>query len=321
MRTFGSGIKRTFTERRKTGDCGMMNRRRFLAITAVAATGGLVGYGRHKIRWQGLAMGADVSITLYGTHESQAAAALDKARTTIKRTEQLFSLYDPNSEISQLNNDQHREVPSEFMDLIMIADHAHRISDGLFDPTVQSAFAVKSGRVKPASDLRETVGWKHVSFVQNQIRFTRAGMAITLNGIAQGFATDKVSDVLFEHGFSRVLVNIGEFRAGNQWAHIGIGAANDGVIATEEIRNASIATSSANGFNFADGTSHILNPLNDSPPQWASATVIATDAAIADALSTAVILAKGSQLAERLIHDGNAKAILLEDFSGRLIRV
>ena len=39
------------------------------------------------------------------------------------------------------------------------------------------------------------------------------GAAITLNGIAQGYATDRVVDVLRARGLSTTLVNMGEIRA------------------------------------------------------------------------------------------------------------
>ena len=44
-------------------------------------------------------------------------------------------------------------------------------------------------------------------------------MAITLNGIAQGYITDKVGDLLRAAGFEHVLVNMGEQLAiGPKWS-------------------------------------------------------------------------------------------------------
>jgi FAD:protein FMN transferase len=296
----------------------MMNRRRFLAISAIAAGVGLVRLARREVHWHGLAMGADVSITLYGASESDATDALQAARSTITKMERLFSLYDPESEICRLNRDQWCQVSADFSDLIEIADHAHGVSDGLFDPTVQAVFAAK---LKGAKIGATPVGWKHVSIDTDRISFQRDGMAITLNGIAQGFATDRVRDVLVAHGFDRTLVNIGEFRAGAQRALIGVGGVNGDIIATEDIADAAIATSSISGFRFSDGSSHIFNPFSLDQPHWASASVIASDAAMADALSTSVLLAKGDQLARRLVHRGEAQVIILEDFAGRVVRL
>ena len=50
------------------------------------------------------------------------------------------------------------------------------------------------------------------------IRFARLGMAMTLNGIAQGYITDKVGDILRARGFEHVLVDMGEQLAvGPKW--------------------------------------------------------------------------------------------------------
>ena len=153
----------------------MINRRRFLTISAVAAGAALGVATRGKVQWQGVAMGADVSITLYGTSKWQAAEALAEAHETIRRMEQLFSLYDPMSEIAQLNADQQRQVPAEFIDLIEIADHAHRVTAGLFDPTVQPVFAAKLKGARLHTDLLANVGWNHVEFDKQSVRFQRAG--------------------------------------------------------------------------------------------------------------------------------------------------
>ena len=47
----------------------------------------------------------------------------------------------------------------------------------------------------------------------NVIRLRRPGMAITLSGIAQGFMTDRVADMLQAASVADVLVYLGEARA------------------------------------------------------------------------------------------------------------
>ena len=48
---------------------------------------------------------------------------------------------------------------------------------------------------------------------EERVALVRRGAAITLNGIAQGYATDRVVDVLRARGLSTTLVNMGEIRA------------------------------------------------------------------------------------------------------------
>ncbi|HEV2672567.1 MAG TPA: FAD:protein FMN transferase, partial [Gemmatimonadales bacterium] len=59
------------------------------------------------------------------------------------------------------------------------------------------------------------------------IGFSRAGMAITLNGIAQGYISDAIADMLRNQGPESAVVDLGEYRTighhadGRPW-HIGI---------------------------------------------------------------------------------------------------
>ena len=53
------------------------------------------------------------------------------------------------------------------------------------------------------------------------------GVAMTLNGIAQGYITDHVKQILAEHGYKDTIVNMGEYNAGDGLARIGI-AGSDG---------------------------------------------------------------------------------------------
>ena len=144
---------------------------------------------------------------------------------------------------------------------------------------------------------------------------------MTLNGIAQGFATDRVTEVLASHGFTQTLVNIGEYRVGDRATTIGIGGAAGNIMSIEDLRQAAIATSVPGSFMLNNRSSHIMNPKNpDASPLWASASVVASTATMADAFSTALVLANGTTLAESLVR-GSAKAIILENAAGEISRI
>ena len=49
--------------------------------------------------------------------------------------------------------------------------------------------------------------------VPGRVAFRRPGMAVTLNGIAQGYITDRVADLLAQNGLEHVLVDLDELRA------------------------------------------------------------------------------------------------------------
>ena len=299
----------------------MMNRRRFISIAATIAAGTAFARQESLLRWHGVAMGADVSIDLGRASGRDGNAALAAAVDTIRRMEELFSIYDPQSALSRLNY-HGRIIPEpEFLRLIQLVNVAHALTGGLFDPTVQSLVMARLQGKTPTAAERTRVGWNFVEFDANEIRYRTPGMAMTLNGIAQGFATDRVTEVLASHGFTQTLVNIGEYRVGDRAATIGIGGAAGNIMSIEDLRQAAIATSVPGSFMLNDRSSHIMNPKNpDASPIWASASVVASTATMADAFSTALVLANGTTLAESLVR-GSAKAIILENAAGEISRI
>lgn len=148
-------------------------------------------------------------------------------------------------------------------------------------------------------------------------------MAASFNGIAQGFAADRVFSVLAQYGFHNALVDIGEFVAhGTKWGrpwHIEIREPTTGQIVTHiETTAGAIATSELNG-TLIKGHQHIIDPLGRTGERWASVTVESKEAWRADALSTA-IAASPLANAEHLLDAGNATRVWLINTSGKLQR-
>lgn len=299
----------------------MINRRRFISIAAAATAGAAFAHTESALRWRGVAMGADVSIDLGHAPAKDAHAALTAAIETIRRMEALFSIYDPQSDLSRLNRVGRIAAGPEFLRMIGLCGHAHSITGGLFDPTIQPLFIAKMRGREPTSEELACIGWNLVSCSDGVVSFSKPGMAMTLNGIAQGFATDRVTEVLESHGFSHAVVNIGEYRVGDRLATLGVGGSRDEILAVEDLRQAAIATSVPGAFGLDDRSFHILNPKQpERPPVWASVSVIAQTATIADALSTALVLADGTELARQLVNDP-ARAVILEYMDGKIIRI
>jgi len=117
-----------------------LNRRRFLAITASFAATSLSA--KETQRWQGRAFGSDVSITIQGP-EAKVREGIASAVFVIAQTEKLFSLYDPESALVQLNREGVLRPQVWFLQLMELADRAHRLTDGLFDPTVQPLWELR----------------------------------------------------------------------------------------------------------------------------------------------------------------------------------
>ncbi len=285
-----------------------MNRRRFLTISAAfAATPALA----QSHSWQGRAFGAEVAIRLSGP-TGKVQPALHQARNIISQMEQRFSLFQPTSELVRLNRQGYLRPSATFAALFGIADTAHRITGGLFDPSVQPLWQALAAGDDPAG-ARALIGWGRLSFDKGTIRLA-PGQALTFNGIAQGFATDAVADALADAGFENALVNIGEFRAtGGDW-RLALEDPQHGLLATRKLEQGAIATSSPLATPLGGG-GHILHPTRT--PRWSTVSVEAERAAIADALSTGLVFAD-NDLIRRVRQTEGVRRITLVDQQGDL---
>lgn len=287
----------------------MMNRRRFLTISAAFAASPATA---HTHSWQGWAFGAEVSLQFRGPR-AQAKAALAKARHLIVQTEALFSLYDPNSALVALNTTGQLRAPDPaFHYLMQAADHAHTMTNGLFDPTVQPLWAAQASGAAMDDAFRH-VGWSRVRFDADHIQLGQ-GQALTFNGIAQGYATDRVTDMLAALGLSETLVNIGEYRGvGGPWT-IGLQDPHHGHLGHRTLTTGAVATSSPAATQVGE-RSHIMHP--NAMPRWSTVTVEAPTATLADSLSTALVLATRDQI-EDIRKRAQTTRITLVDHDGNL---
>jgi len=292
-----------------------LSRRRFITISAGVVTASLVPGAASmaspsSVRWQGQAMGAEASLILNHPDQQKAEAALQVVQDEISRLEKVFSLYDHGSALSALNRAGLLNQPP--LDLVRCLDdaaHISRLTNGAFDVTVQPLwdlyarhFAASPAPLSgpTATDIAgatKLVDFNAVHFDARSVSLAKSGMKVTLNGIAQGFITDRVGELLRAQGFDNLLISLGETRGfggrvdGSDW-RVGIKAADGSGRITQKIdlRDKAIATSGGYGTRFSsDGHyHHLFNPkTGKSANRWASISVIADDATRADALSTA----------------------------------
>mgnify|MGYP005805835329 CR=1 FL=1 len=316
----------------------VMSRRRF--ITFVAAAAGLplllkAGASQAKpVRWEGTALGAPASIQLYHADEAQARAAIAAGLDELKRLEAIFSVYRADSSISMLNREGVLEnAPDDFIAMLTRSLALARISDGVYDPTIQPVWQTyfrhfTANNPDPAGPTpRELaaalalVDWRavEVDAARKRISFSRPGMGLTLNSGAQGYITDRVADVLRAHGFDRMLVDMGEPRAlsakpdGSAW-RIGIAdPANPGrTVVTLDVVDKCVSTSGGYGtlFDSAGAFTHLIDTRNGrTAPALLGVSVVANTGAVADGLSTAMLMAPAESRQHILRSAGGQKAI------------
>lgn len=284
-------------------------RRRAVAILAAAACAPLAAirtaHADTLFQWRGIAMGADASIMFSGVAVERAQSAAQAVTAEIARLESVLSLFRAESEISRLNRDGTLAHPSADMRAaVQLSRRIAAATGGLFDPTVQSLweahvdwFSTGERAGLPPDRIiraaRQRVGWDGIVAAPDRISL-RPGQRMTLNGLGQGYVTDRVAGLLRARGFAHVLVDLGEQCA--------LGERADGapwMIARAdmepiELKDGALATSEAAGCMFgADGAAHhLFDPRTGrSAARWRRITVHHRSAAVADALSTALYAA------------------------------
>jgi thiamine biosynthesis lipoprotein len=284
-----------------------ISRRRFLAISSSA----LAGMTAAQVRaagatvWRGVAMGAPASIIL---RHPEADRLIAESLAEINRLENIFSLYRGGSALSRLNEQGFLlDPPFEMLELLGLCRTIHTASGGLFDVTVQPlwetyAAAYAKGHAPSEAEIAaalEVTGWGGVSIASDRIALATSGMALTFNGIAQGYVADRVAGLLQREGVSDVLVNTGEFMAlgespdGGAWPVL-LDAGGKLLSEPVPLQDMALASSAPRGTAFdAEGrVGHILDPRSGlaNRADWQLISVTSPSAALADALTTAMCL-------------------------------
>ncbi|MEN8161701.1 MAG: FAD:protein FMN transferase, partial [Myxococcota bacterium] len=182
-----------------------------------------------------------------------------------------------------------------------------RLGEGAFDVTIQPVVDLYRGQLRRGLGLPDGKGIERalarvdhrgVRIQGGTVTLERAGMEVTLDGIGKGYVIDRGVEVLRRSGFGSVFVEAGgDLVAGggsDPW-RIGIRSPRRHLAlqARFDARDRAVATSGdyMQPFTADYSQHHILDPrTGTSAPELASATVVAGDAATADALATGVMV-------------------------------
>ena len=247
-----------------------------------------------------------------------ARAALDE----IDRLEEELSVFRETSTISEVNRRAACRpvvVPRHLIDLLATCQRLHQETDGAFDITTMPlsrcwGFLLREGRLPDPEAIeaaRAMVGLGAVQLGRDDgsVSFGHAGVELNLGAIGKGYALDCASVGLRRAAVEHALLSAGRSSL------LAMGGRGDGwridlvsplvaghAIAGLWLRNAALGTSGAGEqFLIADGRryGHVIDPRTGWPANGVvSASVVASDAARADALSTAFLVG-GIELAGR----------------------
>jgi thiamine biosynthesis lipoprotein len=319
------GVVRVSSE---SGNRRLPDRRDLLKILAVGGAGaaawklGLFDRMRtRQVTRSRTLMGTGIHLTVLGDDLEAAEAAADATLGRMADLEALLSRYQSGSEVSLLNRTGHVQASDALLDVLRLANRISEAGDGAFDITVQPLLdAYRRSSHSDGADgavLEQAVGLVNHRGVRIDgagVSLAQPGMAITLDGIGKGYVVDRGVDVLKQRGFHDVfveaggdLVASGEKSGGVPW-RIGIRSprAGSALQARFDARNRAVATSGdyMQPFTADYAQHHILDPRTGySSPELASSTVMAPDAATADALATLTMVLgsrRGRDLLEQM---------------------
>jgi thiamine biosynthesis lipoprotein len=267
-------------------------------------------------------MACRFEITLGAEHASwvpAARAALDG----VDRLEDLLTVFRATSAICDVNRRAASEpvqVDDDLFDLLERCAVLHRDTSGTFDITSTPlsrcwGFLQREGRLPPRDSIdaaRASVGYDAVSLeaATRSVRFMRTGVELNLGAIGKGYALDRVAAGMRGAGVPSALLSAGRsslLALGGRWqVEVVSPQVSDGPLATVWLRDAALGTSGAGEqFVIVDGRryGHVIDPRTGWPAAGViSASVIASSAAAADALSTAFLIG-GVELARRYCAD------------------
>ena len=285
-------------------------------------------------------MGTRVSINVWLPSTKtpvQAKQAMQAALAEMARIEDIMSEWRPHSELSRLSSAAGKgpvSVSPELLEVLALSQQISEASGGAFDVTfhgVGQLWSFAPG-ARPPSKKDVAVKLDLVDYRAMQVDrqsgtviLQKPGMMIGLGAIAKGYAVDRASKVLAEHGFVDHVVEGGgdTYAAGTKngkpWM---IGVQNPeahGTIGVIPISNEAVVTSGDyQRFFEYEGVrySHILDPRTGWPVRREDApksvTLVGPDAATADAYCTAAAVLGAQKGMELVEQNPQLQAVIIE---------
>ena len=279
-----------------------------LAGTAAAAPG--------KLTYTDKAMGTYVTVWFWTDREADAAKAAKSVFDEMRRLDAEMTTWTKDGETAKINaaaGVKPVKVSDEELEVIERAVDISRRSGGVFDITVEAFRGLwkfdedMDGSLPDPAEVKKRlakIGWKDIviDHKAKTVFLRRKGMAITLGGIAKGYAVDKCVALLKKLGFTDFMVQAGGdmYISGSKgpepWV-VGIRdprGPRDEMFALAPVKDHSFSTSGDYERGFVkDGVRyhHILDPRDGQPARASrSVTIRAKDAYTADAWSKVMFI-------------------------------
>lgn len=257
-------------------------------------------------------MGTRCDVELWSEDHLKGEAAISAVFDEMRRIDNEFSTFKPQSEVSQVNDLAAKapmRISKELFDLIATSIDYSKLTRGTFDITYASVGYlynypehIRPSEAQIAAALPES-NYRHIHLdsAAQTVFFDHPGVRIDFGGIGKGYAVDRGIAVLQGLGITRAMVNAGGDsriigdRFGKPWI-IGIRDPDDRNRTILKIPLTDTAFSTSGDYErfFDEGGvryHHILDPRTGrSPHVVRSVTIIGPDATRTDALTKSVFV-------------------------------
>lgn len=266
------------------------------------------------LRWSGNTQGTTYSIICL-TGKYSAGFLSGKVSEILEEIDKSLSVYNKASVISRINRNE-TDIPDKYLaEVIGISQKVSELTGGAFDitvgPLVQAwGFGPEENRkfdTAKLDSLMNLIGYRKIRVEKGRIVKDNPGITIDVNAVAQGYTADVIGRFFDSLGIRNYLIEVGGevksagTKSGKAW-RIGIDKPVDNNMipgenlqAVIELNGEGLATSgNYRKFYEVDGVkySHTIDPVSGYPARnrLLSATIIAGESAVADALATACMV-------------------------------
>jgi len=284
------------------------------------------------------AMACDFSVFLNASQHQAAEESALAALDLIDGLEDQLTVFRDDSEVSRLNvaaADRPVVVERGLFCLLQLAVELYEKTGGAFDVTAGPlsklwGFHRREERLpieQSVGEVLQRVGsrWLKLDASAHSVSFLRPGLQINFGAIGKGYALDRCAEVLQQAGVDDFLIHGGQSsvlargrRAGEPsgWrVAVRHPLRPETRLGELTLSGAALATSGSSRQHFIHHGrryGHILDPRTGQPAQGVvSATVVASTAAVADALATAFFVMGPQQTREFCEREPGVAAVLV----------
>jgi len=252
--------------------------------------------------------GGKIDFVIYGSQQDDIRRILGEVYAEGLRLQKIFNIYDPKSELSELNKLRKKEVSEELLAVIKKAIEFSELTSGSYDISLGRFILLR----KQGKNVIPTCSYKDIHVNANEVVLSHPDVLIDLGSIAKGYITDRLTDLLQKKGLKEFMIDArGDICVKGKQIHV-LGVENprkDSSIFSIKIQNEAVATSGDYKQYVGDfENSHIINQ-NDAT----SVTVVAPTLEEADVYATALFTCSENQQKSIIKDNKHIKVLMVKN--------